>query len=62
MIFFGGLFMIVVSFAVFVMFADPINDKKVWKVWLEDICAAVMMMGLGIAVIGALLWIGRVLG
>ena len=48
--------MIAVSFAVFVMFVDPINDKRAW---LEDACAAMMMMGLGIAVIGALLWIGR---
>jgi hypothetical protein len=38
------------------MFVDPINDKRAW---LEDACAAMMMMGLGIAVIGALLWIGR---
>lgn len=59
MIFFGGLFMVVLSFAVFIMFADPINDKKVW---LEDTCAAVMMMGVGVMVIGALLWVGRVLG
>lgn len=59
MIFFGGLFMVVLSFAVFIMFADPINDRRVW---LEDICAAVMMMGVGVMVIGALLWLGRVLG
>ncbi len=59
MIFFGGLFMVAVSFAVFIMFADPINDKRLW---LEDACAAMMMMGVGIAIIGALLWIGRVLG
>jgi len=58
MIFFGGLFMIVLSFGVFIMFVDPINDKQAW---LEDACAAMMMMGLGIAVIGALLWIGRFL-
>ena len=58
MIFCGGLFMIAVSFAVFVMFVDPINDKRAW---LEDACAAVMMMGLGIAIIGALLWIGKTL-
>lgn len=58
MIFWGGLFMIAVSFAVFVMFVYPINDKRAW---LEDACAAVMMMGLGIAIIGALLWIGRAL-
>ena len=48
--------MIAVSFAVFVMFVDPINDKRAW---LEGACAAVMMMGLGIAIIGALIWIGR---
>ncbi len=59
MIFFGGLFMVAVSFGVFVMFADSINDKRLW---LEDFCAATMMMGVGIAIIGALLWIGRVLG
>jgi len=59
MIFFGGLFMVAVSFGVFIMFADPINDKRLW---LEDACAAMMMIGFGIAVIGALLWIGRVLG
>ena len=59
MIFFGGIFMVLLSFIVFVMFADPINDKKVW---LEDACAAVMMMGVGVMVIGALLWLGRVLG
>lgn len=51
--------MVLVSFIVFVGFCDPVNDKRVW---LEDACAAVMMMGFGIAVIGALLWIGRVLG
>jgi hypothetical protein len=59
MIFFGGIFMVLLSFIVFVMFADPINDKKVW---LEDACAAVMMIGFGIMVIGACIWIGRVLG
>ena len=58
MIFWGGLFMIAVSFAVFVMFVDPINDKREW---LEDTCAATMMMGIGIAIIGALLWIGKAL-
>ena len=58
MIFWGGVFMVAVSFAVFIMFADPINDKRLW---LEDACAAMMMMGLGIAIIGALLWIGRFL-
>jgi hypothetical protein len=62
MIFFGGLFMIVVSFVVFVMFCDPINSSKDRGTWFEDTCAAVMMMGLGVALIGALLWIGRVLG
>ena len=51
--------MVLLSFIVFVMFADPINDKKVW---LEDACAAVMMLGFGIMVIGACIWIGRVLG
>jgi hypothetical protein len=56
MIFFGGLFMVAVSFGVFVMFADPINDKRLW---LEDACAAMMMMGVGIAIIGALTWIGQ---
>ena len=59
MMFWSGLFMVLVSFIVFVGFCDPVNDKRVW---LEDACAAVMMMGFGIAVIGALLWIGRVLG
>jgi len=54
--------MVIVSFAVFVMFCDPINSNKERGTWFEDTCAAVMMMGLGIAVIGALLWIGRVLG
>ena len=58
MIFFSGLFMVVLSFAVFFMFVDPINHKREW---LEDTCAAVMMMGLGIAIIGALLWIGKTL-
>ena len=62
MIFFGGLFMIVVSFVVFVMFCDPINSSKDRGTWFEDTCAAVMMMGLGVAVIGALIWIGKVLG
>jgi len=56
MVFFGGLFMILAAFIVFVMFADPINNKRLW---LEDACAAVMMMGFGIAVIGVLLLIGR---
>jgi hypothetical protein len=59
MIFFGGMFMVVLSFIVFIMFADPINDQRVW---LEDACAAVMMLGFGIMVIGACIWIGRVLG
>lgn len=54
MIFWGGLFMIAVSFSVFIAFCDPINDKRTW---LEDSCAAVMMMGLGIAIIGAIVWI-----
>ena len=58
MIFFGGLFMVAVSFAVFIMFADPINDKRLW---LEDACAAMMMMGVGITIIGALTWIGQFL-
>ena len=56
MVFFGGLFMILAAFIVFVMFADPINNKRLW---LEDACAAVMMMGFGITVIGVLLLIGR---
>ena len=59
MIFWGGVFMVVLSFAVFVMFCDPINSSKERGMWLEDACAAVMMMGLGIAIIGALIWIGR---
>ena len=59
MIFWSGLFMVLISFIVFVMFCDPVNEKRVW---LEDACAAVMMMGFGIAVIGALLWIGKWLG
>lgn len=50
--------MVAVSFGVFVMFADPINDKRLW---LEDACAAMMMMGVGIAIIGALTWIGQFL-
>ena len=58
MIFFGGLFMVAVSFSVFIMFVDPINDKRLW---LEDACAAMMMMGVGIAIIGALTWIGQFL-
>jgi hypothetical protein len=58
MMFWSGLFMVLVSFIVFVGFCDPVNSKRVW---LEDACAAVMMMGFGIAVIGALLWIGQVL-
>ena len=48
--------MVVLSFAVFVMFVDPINNKREW---LEDTCAAVLMMGIGIAILGALTWIGR---
>ena len=56
MVFFGGLFMILAAFIVFVMFADPINNKRLW---LEDACAATMMMGFGITVIGVLLLIGR---
>jgi len=59
MIFWSGLFMVLISFIVFVMFCDPVNEKRVW---LEDACAAVMMMGFGIAVIGIVLQIGRVLG
>jgi len=59
MVFFGGLFMILAAFIVFVMFVDSINNKRLW---LEDACAAVMMMGFGIAVIGVLLLIGRWLG
>ncbi len=54
--------MIVLSFVVFVMFCDPINSSKDRGTWLEDTCAATMMMGFGVAVIGALLWIGRWLG
>jgi uncharacterized membrane protein YfcA len=61
MIFFSGLFMVVLSFVVFVMFCDPINSSKERGTWFEDTCAAVMMMGLGIAIIGALLWIGKAL-
>ena len=56
MVFFGGLFTILAAFIVFVMFVDPINNKRLW---LEDACAAVMMIGFGIAVIGVLLLIGR---
>lgn len=56
MIFWSGLFMVLISFIVFVMFCDPVNEKRVW---LEDACAAVMMMGFGIAVIGIVLQIGR---
>jgi hypothetical protein len=52
------MFIVVVAFAVFIMFADPINDKRLW---LEDACAAMMMMGVGIAIIGALTWIGQFL-
>ena len=48
--------MVLISFIVFVMFCDPVNEKRVW---LEDACAAVMMMGFGIAVIGIVLQIGR---
>ena len=58
MIFFGGLFMIVAAFAVFIMFADPIDDKREW---LEDVCAGVMMLGFGVAIIGVVVWIGQVL-
>jgi predicted RNA methylase len=58
MIFFGGLFMVVVSFVVFIMFADPVNDRRVW---LEDACAGVMMLGFGVVIIGAVVWIGQVL-
>jgi hypothetical protein len=58
MIFFGGLFMVAVSFLVFVMFANLVNDKNSW---LEDFCAATMMMGVGIAIIGVLTWIGKFL-
>ena len=62
MIFFSGLFMIVLSFVVFVMFCDPINSSKDRGTWFGDACAATMMMGFGVAVIGALIWIGRMLG
>ena len=61
MIFFSGLFMIVLSFVVFVMFCDPINSSKARGTWFEDACAATMMLGFGVAVIGALIWIGKVL-
>ena len=56
MMFWSGLFMVLISFIVFVMFCDPVNEKRVW---LEDACAAVMIMGFGIAVIGIVLQIGR---
>jgi len=56
MMFWSGLFMVLISFITFVMFCDPVNEKRVW---LEDACAAVMMMGFGIAVIGIVLQIGR---
>jgi len=59
MMFWSGLFMVLISFIAFVMFCDPVNEKRVW---LEDACAAVMMMGFGIAVIGIVLQIGRWLG
>ena len=58
MIFFSGLFMIAVGFGVFVMFADPVNDKRLW---LEDLCAGLMMLGFGVVIIGAVVWIGQVL-
>ena len=58
MIFFSGVFMVVVGFGLFVMFADPVNDKRLW---LEDLCAGLMMLGLGVAVIGMVVWIGQVL-
>ena len=53
--------MIVLSFVVFVMFCDPINSSKDRGTWFEDACAATMMLGFGVAVIGALIWIGKVL-
>ena len=58
MIFFGGVFMVVVGFGLFVMFADPSKDEHTS---LEDACAGIMMLGLGVAVIGAVVWIGQVL-
>lgn len=61
MIFFSGLLMIVLSFVVFVMFCDPINSSKDRGTWFEDACAATMMLGFGVSLIGALIWIGKVL-
>jgi len=61
MIFFGGLFMIVVSFIVFIMFCDPINSSKDRGTWFEDACAATMMLGFGVMVLGLCVWIGQVL-
>jgi hypothetical protein len=46
MMFWSGVFMVIVSFIVFVMFCDPINSSKERGTWFEDTCAAVMMMGL----------------
>jgi len=63
MIFFSGLFMIFLSFAVFVMFVDPLNSSEVKHEvkyeWLVDCCFATFMMGIGIIIIGVFFLIER---
>jgi hypothetical protein len=58
MIFFSGLIMAAIGFCGFMFVCNP---KTKQTTFAEDACAAMMMMGLGIAVIGALIWIGRAL-
>ena len=57
--------MIFLSCAVWITFIDPLNSSEVKNEvkygWLVDCCFATFMMGLGIIIIGALLWIGRIL-
>jgi len=63
MIFFGGLFMIFLSCAVWVIFIDPLNSSEnkheVKYGWLVDCCFATFMMGLGIIIIGVFFLIER---
>lgn len=59
MIFFGGLFMVALALGVFVAVCNATTEELTW---LEDACAGMMMMGLGIMIIGAVAWVGRMIG
>lgn len=58
MIFSAGIFMVAFSVALFVLLSDSFGEKHRW---FEDVCAGVMMLGFGVAIIGVVVWIGQVL-